>query len=120
MQMVQPSAEQYRAAGFTLVFMAVFTAAMIAVAWVGILDGPLLLPLVVAYFLFNFGFVVAAVKGHLQTKGARLGITAVLLNFAAMLLSGFDTLWTALSVGAVVVALVAAYRLFKDARPLRA
>ena len=116
MQLVKPSAEQYRAAGFALVLMAAFTVAMIAVRWVGTFDGPLLLPLLVAYFLFNFGFVFAAVKGRLQTKPARLGFTAVLLNFGAMLLSDFDMIWTALSAGAVVVAVVAAYMLFKDAR----
>ncbi len=120
MQMVEPNAQQYRAAGFALVLIAAFTAAMIAFAWIDTFDGPLLLPIMVAYFLFNFGFVFAAVKGRLQTKAARLGFTAVLLNIAAMLLSDFETMWTALSAGAVVVAVVAAYMIFKDARALEA
>ncbi len=114
MQMVDPSAEQYRRAGFALVLIAGVTAAMIAVAWVGILD-ELVLPLVVAHFLFNGGFMVAALKGNLQTKGARLGVTAALLNFAAALLADFDAIWTGLSVCAVVVGVAAAYMLFSDA-----
>jgi hypothetical protein len=89
---------------------------MIAVTWVDSLDGPLLLPLVVAYFLFNVGFVFAAVIGGLQTKGGRLGAAAVSLNFAAMLLSDVTVIWTALSAGAALGAVVAAYLLLNDAR----
>ena len=86
---------------------------MIAAQWVDAFDGPWLMPLAVAYFLFNFGYVVSVVKGSLQTKGAPLGMGAVLL--LAMLLSSFTAIWTALSACAVVVALVGAYLLFKDA-----
>ena len=89
---------------------------MIAVAWVDSLDGPLLLPLAVAYFLFNAGFVFAAVKGGLQTKGGRLGAAAISLNFAAMLLADVTVIWTALSAGAALAAVVAAYLLLNDAR----
>jgi len=70
--------------------------------------------------LFNFGFVFAAVKGRLQSKAARLGLVAVLLNFAAMFLSDFETLWTALSAGSVIVATAAAYMLFKEAKAAKA
>lgn len=113
---VEPSAQQYRAAAAALVIIATLTACIIAVAWVDTLDGPLLLPLIVAYFLFNAGFVVAAVKGGLQTKGGRLGAAAVSLNFVAMLVSDVTAIWTALSAGAVLGSLVAAYMLLKDAK----
>ena len=116
MLLIEPSTQQYRAAAAALVLIATLTAAMIAVTWVDALDGPLLLPLVVAYFLFNAGFVFAAVKGGLRTKGGRLGAAAVSLNFAAMLLSDFTPIWTALSAGAALASLVAAYMLLKDAK----
>lgn len=113
---IEPSAQQYRAGAAALVLIATLTAAMIAVEWVDALDGPLLLPLVVAYFLFNSGFLFAAVKGGLRTKGGRLGAAAVSLNFAAMLLSDITPIWTALSAGAALASLVAAIMLSKDAK----
>jgi len=113
---IEPSAHQYRAGAVALVIVALLTVSMIASAWVESLDGPLLLPLVVAYFLFNVGFVFAAVKGGLQTKGGRLGAVAISLNFAAMLLSDVTAIWTVLSAGAAMAALVAAYLLLNDAR----
>ena len=116
MPLIEPSAQQYRAGAAALILVATLTAAMIAVAWVDTLDGPLLLPLVLAYFLFNFGFVFAAVKGGLQTRGGRLGASAVSLNFAAMLLSDITAIWTALSAGAALASLLAAYMLLKDAK----
>jgi hypothetical protein len=73
-------------------------------------------PLILAYSLFNAGFIFAAVKGGLQTKGGRLGAAAVSLNFAAMLLSNVAPVWTALSAGVAVTSLVAAYTLLKDAK----
>lgn len=116
MLLIEPSAQQYRAGAASLVIIATLTAAMIAVVWVETLDEPLLLPLSVAYLLFNAGFVFAAVKGGLQTNGARLGAAAASLNIAAMFLSDFMVLWTALSAGAGLAALVAAYLLMKDAK----
>ena len=116
MQLIERTAQQYRAGAIALLVIATLTAAMIAGAWAGPLDGPLLLPLIGAYFLFNAGFVIAAVKGGLQTNGGRLGVVAVSLNFAAMLLSDSTPIWTALSVCAALASLVAAAMLFKDAK----
>jgi hypothetical protein len=116
MLMIKPNAAQHRTAALALVIIAAFTAGMIAAQWVDPFDGPWLVPLVIAYFLFNFGYVFSVVKGSLQTIGARLGLGAVLLNVLAMFLSSFAAIWTALSACAVVVALVGAYLLFKEAR----
>jgi hypothetical protein len=113
---MEPSAQQYRAGAAALVIVALLTVAMIVVAREDSLDGPLLLPLVMAYFLFNAGFVFAAIKGGLQTKGGRLGAAAVSLNLAAILLSEVSVVWTALSAGAALAAVVAAYLLLNDAR----
>lgn len=112
---IEPSAQQYRAGAAALVIVAVLTVTIIAVAWLGSLVGPLLMPLV-AYFLFNAGFIFAAVKGGLQTKGGRLGAAAVSVNFAAMLLSDVTVIWTTLSAGAALTAVVAAYLLWNDAK----
>ena len=113
---VEPSAQQYRAGAAALFIIAMLTAAMIAVTWAKGFTGPLLLPLMVAYFLFNAGFVFVAVKAGLQTRGARLGHAAVLLNIGAMLSSDFTPVWTALSAAAALGSLVAAYMLLKDAK----
>ena len=111
-----PSAVQIRAAAFGLIIIAVVTAGMIAFATNETLDGPLLLPTVTAYFLFNFGYVFAVLKGRLWTNGARLGLGAVCLNFLAMLLSSSTAVWTALSLCAVGSALIGAFTLFKEAK----
>lgn len=116
---IDPNAQQYRAAGIALILVAAFTVTMIAFERVQSWDGPLLLPLVGAYFLFNFGFVFAAVKAGLQTKAARLGLIAVLVNFVAMLLSHFQVAWTVLSTGSVLLAIIAACMLFKEAAATR-
>ena len=109
MLVIEPSAAQHRPAALALVIIAALTAGMIAAEWVDLFDGPWLVPLAVAYCLFNFGYVFSVVKGRsLQTKGARLGMGAVLLNVLAMFLSSFTAIWTALSACAVVVALVGA------------
>jgi len=107
MHVIEPNAGQYRAAALALVLVAALTGAMIAIQWVNSITGPLLLPVAVAYFLFNGGYVFAVVKDQLQTRGAKIGLAAVMLNFAAMLLSDFPTIWTALSICAVVTALSA-------------
>jgi hypothetical protein len=116
MVLIEPSAQQHRAAAFALVVIAILTGVMIAAVWVDLPVGPYMLPLALAYVLFNFGFVGVWARGSLKTKGARLGITAVLLNFAAMLLNGFQLVWSALSGAALVVAVIAGYMLFTDAR----
>ena len=113
---IKPNGAQHRAAALALVIIAASTAGMIAAQRVDPFDGPWLVPLAIAYFLFNFGYVSSVVKGRLQTKGTRLGLAAVLLNVLAMFLSSFTTIWTALSACAVVVALVGAYLLFTEAR----
>jgi hypothetical protein len=107
---------QYRAAAFGLAIIAVLTAGMVAFAMNEALGGPLLLPAVAAYFLFNFGYVFAVLKGRLRTNGARLGLGAVCLNFLAMLLSSFTAVWTALSLCAVGSALIGAFTLLKEAK----
>jgi hypothetical protein len=93
---------------------------MIAFGSIETLDGPLLLPTVAAYFLFNFGYVFAVLKGRLRTNGARLGLGAVCLNLLAMLLSSFTTLWTALSICAVCAALIGAFKLFNESKRVAA
>lgn len=114
MLVIKPNTTQHRTAALALVIIAAFTAGIIAVQWVDSFDGPWLVPLAVAYLLFNFGYVFAVVKGGLQTKGARLGMGAVLLNVLAMFVSDFAVIWTALSACAVLVALIGACLLFKD------
>jgi hypothetical protein len=69
----------------------------------------------VAHFVFNFGYVFAVVRGRLQTKGARIGLGAVLLNVLAMFLGSFATVWAVLSLCAVMTALVGSILLFRDA-----
>jgi hypothetical protein len=113
---IEPNATQHRNAALALIIVATLTAAMVAVQWVASLDGPLLLPLTVAYFVFNFGYIVGAVRARLQSKAARLGHVAVLLNLLAMLLGNFPAVWTALSLCAVVAALTASALPFGDAR----
>lgn len=113
---IRPNARQYRAGAAALVIVALLTMTMIAVAWVGGLGRPLLLPLVVAYFLFNAGVVFALIKGGLRTKGGRLGAAAILLNLGAMLSSDVTIYWTGLSAIAALAALVAAFLLFNEAR----
>ena len=113
---IEPSAQQYRAAATALIVVAALTSVVVALAWVSIgIDGPLLLPIIMGYFLFNAGFPVAAIRGSLQTSGRRLGAAAVSLNFVAMLLTDFTLVCTLLSVCAVLASVVAAYMLFKDA-----
>jgi hypothetical protein len=114
MLVIQPTAAQSRTTALALFVVAAVTAGMIAVQWAPI-EGPWLVPLSVAYFLFNFGYGFSVVWGSLRTKGARLGSGAVLLNVLAMLLSSFSVIWTALSACAVIAALFGAHLLLKDA-----
>ncbi len=116
MLMIEPNAGQHRAAAFALFLVAALTAAVMAVQWVDSLTGPWLIPVVAAYFLFNGGYVFVMMRGRLQTRGAKIGLAAVLLNFAAMLLNNWPALWTALSVGAVLAALVGAFALLNDSK----
>ena len=113
---LEPTTNQLRTAAAALMTVALVTAAMISLAWADWLDGPLLLPLVAGYFLFNIGYVISLVRTGLRTKGLRMGFNALALNFAAMLLSGFLWVWTALSALAVGTALAGAYLLFREAR----
>lgn len=113
---IEPDSVDFRAAAFALILIAGFTAAMIAANWGDRLDGPVLIALVVGYFLFNIGYVWFYVKARLKTKGARVGAAAVSLNGLAMLCSDFVALWTALSAVAVPVALVGALICFQDAK----
>jgi len=119
MMAIHPTAMQNRSAGLALAALAAFTAAVVVIQWTDTLDGPWLLPLVVAYFQFNLGYLFSVVKGSFLTKGARLGFGAVLLNLLALLamsLSGFAAIWTALSVCALLASLLGAYLLFQDAK----
>jgi len=116
MQMIEPNATQHRAAAVALIIVAALTAAMVVGQWVSRFSGPLLLTVVVAYFLFNFGFIFAIVKGRLQTKGARLGLVAVLINVLAMFLASLPVIWTIMSLSAFIAALIASFMIFKDAR----
>jgi hypothetical protein len=113
---IEPNATQHRNAALALIIVAALTATMLAVQWVASFDGPLLLPVTMAYFVFNFGYIVGAIRGRLYSKGARLGSVAALLNLLAMLLGDFPVVWTALSLCAVVAALIASVLLFADAR----
>ena len=114
--MIEPNSNQHRTAAYALVLVAVLTTAVIAVQWVDSLTGRWLLPVIVAYFLFNGGYVFAVIKGRLQSRGAKIGLTAVLLNFAAMLLNTWPAIWTALSVSAVLAALIGGFVLLNDAK----
>ena len=113
---IEPNAKQHKSAALALFIVAALTVALVAGQWVPSFDGPLLLPLTVAYLVFNFGYIVGAITARLYSRGARLGHVAVLLNVAAMLLGSFPFAWTTLSLCAVAVALVASVLLLTDAR----
>lgn len=66
--------------------------------------------------MFNLGYVLGAIRARLQSKGARLGHVAVVANLLAMLLGNIPTVWTVLSLFAVVAALIASGLLFADAQ----
>ena len=116
MQIIEPSATQLRATAVALIIVAGLTVAMVAGQWVLRFSGPFLLLVVVAYFLFNFGFIFAVVKRRLMTKGARLGLVAVLINVLAMFVASLPVIWTVFSFCAVIAALTASFMMFKDAR----
>src|SRR5438067_12401864 len=102
-----------RLRGLAFILLGRLTAGMVLGQW---FPPPhaLALPLIVAYFLFNFGVGVTAAKGFL-TRATRLGCGAVVLNFVAMLVSQLDVVWTVLSAAAALLAFIAAYMLFKEA-----
>jgi hypothetical protein len=103
-----------RMRALALVIIGVLTAGMVIGEWAAPWRS-VLLPLVVAYFLFNFGFVATIVRPGSLTKATRLGTGAVLLNFVAMFLSRWDVIWAAVSTAAIVVAFAAAFLLLKEA-----
>lgn len=113
---MEPSASQYRATAIALAIVSAVTAAVISIQWLDNWGGPLLLPLVVAYFAFNVGYLLVVVFGHFRSRGAKLGSAAVALNFAAMGFSQVDFIWTALSFLSVAVALAGVFRLLAEAR----
>lgn len=97
-----------------LVVLGGLTAAMIIGQWF-VPSFSALLPLVVAYFLFNFGFALSVAKAGSMTKATRLGTVAVLLNFLAMFVSAFENAWIVISSAATIMAFAAAFLLLKEA-----
>lgn len=120
MIMTEPSSQQLRAKALSLVMIAAVTAGLVVEEWQRPSDPLLFWPLIAAYFIFNFGFCWFALRMRPFTKGTRAGALAVLMNFLAMSLSSFEVIWTAVSVGAALMAVGAAYMLFGEAKTARA
>lgn len=106
---------QHRAAAIILVLIAGFTAMLCAI-WLDATTGVPLLPIVIGYYLFSFGYLYSIVTDEIQTKGALVGIGAVMLNLLAMLLSALESIWIVLSLSAVAFALAGAIFHLVDAR----
>jgi undecaprenyl pyrophosphate phosphatase UppP len=116
MRMIEPNAAQDRAAAYALILVAALTAIVMALAWGKSLGGPLLLPILVAYFVLNGGYVVAVIKSRLQSRGAKIGLDAVGLNFAAMLLTDYQAIWTLLSAASFAATICGASLLLREAK----
>ena len=112
MSIVQPSAYLLRTRAIALLAISLVTMAMFIEDLIGPSRLPMamVLPVVVTYFLFNFGFIFIIKQGGL-TKGTRLGAGAVVLNFCAMFLRDFELAWRTATAAAVLVSLAAAYML---------
>ena len=110
-----PTAHLLLTRALALLVIAIVTAGMLAADWIGPARFPMVLPIIVAYFVFNFGFVFI-IKAGCLTRATRLGSVAVLLNFFAMFLSGFELAWRLASIAACAASLVAAVMLLGEAR----
>lgn len=116
MQLPEPRALQYRTAAISLIIVAALGAFRVAITWVHSLIGPLTLPLLVAFLIFNAGYVWTGTKVRFETTGAKLGAAAVALNLATMVLPPVSPIfWSAVSLCGVALAFVGAALLFKDA-----
>ena len=109
---------QHRAAAIILILMSGFTAMLVA-NWLGATMRVALLPIVIGYYLFSFGYLYSVVIDELQTGAAKVGVGAVMLNLLAMLLSASESNWIVLSLSAVACALAGATLHFLDARRAR-
>lgn len=86
MQLPEPRALQYRTAALSLILIAALGAFRVAITWLHSLIGPLTLPLLFAFLIFNAGYVWAGTKIRFETTGAKLGAFAVALNLLTMVL----------------------------------
>ena len=121
MDLPEPRAAQYRTAAMSLIVVAALGAFRVAITWIDPLIGPLTVPLLVAFVIFNAGHVWAGTKVRYATTGAKLGASAVALNFLTIVLPPVSPLfWAAVSSIAVALALAGAVFLLKDARRARA
>jgi len=116
MQLPEPKALQYRTAAISLAVIAALGVFRVALTWQYALIGPLTLPLLIAFLVFNAGHVWAGTKVRFETVGAKLGAAAVALNLLTMVLPPISPLfWSSVSLCAVALALAGAGLLFKDA-----
>lgn len=115
MQLLEPRALQYRTAAISLFVIAALGAFRLAITWLHSLAGPLTLPLLIAFLIFNAGYVWTGTRIRFETTGARLGALAVALNLLTMVFPVSPLFWTAVSSVAAALALVGAGFLLKDA-----
>jgi hypothetical protein len=116
MQLPEPRELQYRTAAISLIVIAALGAFRVALTWLNSLIGPLTLPLLIAFLIFNVGYVWAGTKVRFETTGAKLGGFAVVLNLATMVLPPVSPLfWASVSVIAAALAVIGAAFLLKDA-----
>lgn len=116
MELPAPRALQYRTAALSLLVVAALGAFRVAVTWLPSLVGPLTLPLLVAFLIFNLGYGWAGTKVRFDTPGAKVGAAAVALNLATFVLPPVSSIfWSAVSLSAVGLAFVGAGLLLRDA-----
>jgi hypothetical protein len=117
---LEPNAQQLRAKAFALIAIAAVTSAMVVYGQLEQSDRLLAVPIIASYLLFNFGFVWFSLRMRPHTKGTRQGALAVALNLTAMFLGKLEVIWTILSIAAVLLALIASYTLFNEAKAVGA
>ena len=116
MELPEPRALQLRTAAMSLLVIAALGAFRVALIWQHSLIGPLTLPLLIAFLLFNIGYLWAGTKVRFDRTGAKLGAAAVALGLSTILLpTASPILWSAVSLTAAALALVGAGLLFGDA-----
>lgn len=100
----------------SLLIIAATGAYRVAATWAVALVGPLTIPILVTFLIFNIGYVWASANERFATLGAKLGSASVILNLLTLIGPQVsNVLWVALSGTAVVLVLLGAVLLLREA-----
>jgi hypothetical protein len=107
---------RHTSAALGLILVGVVTVAVATTFWALSFMGPFLLPVGVAFFLFNLGYVLLVLSNGVRTRGAKLALAAGLLNLTGMLVGISPEIWTAFLASAIGCVAVGASAMIKEAK----